>query len=148
MTELTDKISTIGQYLFDLLDANRVDLGLKGVWYGDQEKIPETPAVCVEMGPKNGELNGVPRRRLVVIDAYIILYHERIQDEQENQRQSELKAEQVEDLLHQDDTLGGLVIHSMVTTSEPGYVQRGGAKVKASRLTLQCTSQKTLPYIP
>lgn len=142
---LTDSISTIGQYLFSMLDSNRVDLGLKGVWYGDQEKIPETPAACVEMGLKRRELNGTPRRTLVVIDAYIILYHERISDEQENQRQSELKAEQVENLIHQDPQLGGLVVHSLITSSEPGYVQRGGAKVKASRLTVECTSQKVLP---
>lgn len=146
MADLTDKISVVATYVRDFLDANKADLQMLDVWYGDQDKIPRQPAACVEAGPKARELNGAPRRTQVVMEVYVIIYHEQIADGQESQRLSEQRAEATEDLLHQDSALSGLVIHSLVTSNEPGYVRRGGQQVKASRLTLQCTSQKMLPY--
>jgi hypothetical protein len=77
---------------------------------------------------------------------YLLVYHEKIVDDQQNQLAAERLTEAVEALMHQDSSLDGLVIDSMVTNVEPGYVHRGGAKVKASRMTFQCTSQKMLPY--
>lgn len=146
MADLTDKVSVVATKLLDLLEENKVSLGLLDVWYGDQDKLPRQPAACVEAGSKSRDLNGVPRRTQVIMEVFVIVYHERVSDAEENQRKSELLSEAVEDLLHQDSALDGLVIHSMVTSNEPGYVVRGGAQVKASRLTFQCTSQKMLPF--
>jgi hypothetical protein len=146
MAELTDQVAVVAQYVHDLLEENKVDLGLVDIWYGDQDKIPRQPAACVEAGPKSRDLNGAPRRTSVLMDVYVIIYHEHVTDSEENQKKSEQLAQRVEDFLHQDAQLNGLVIHSMVTTNEPGYVRRGGAQVKASRLTFQCTSQKMLPF--
>jgi hypothetical protein len=115
--------------------------------YGDDlGKIAETPTACVETGPKTNEFNGIPRRVMVIQDVYIIIYHERVSDSQQNQRTSEILSDAIEDLLHQDATLGGVVISSYVRNTEPGYVVRGGAQIKASRLTLQTTSQVMLPF--
>lgn len=146
MADLTDKISVVSQAVHDLLEENKVGLGLADVWYGDQEKLPQTPAACVEAGTKTRDLNGSPRRTQVIMEVFIIVYHERVSDSEENQKKSELLGEAVEDLLHQNEDLSGLVIHSMVISNEPGYVVRGGAQIKASRLTFQCTSQTMLPY--
>lgn len=145
MADLTAKVSVVATKVHDLLEENKVSLGLQDIYYGDQDKIPRQPA-CVEAGSKGQELNGAPRRTAVTMEVFVIVYHEKVADNEENQRKAELLAEAVEDLLHQDSALDGLVIHSMVTSNEPGYVVRGGAQVKASRLTFQCTSQTMLPF--
>jgi hypothetical protein len=146
VADLTDKTSVVAAAVHSLLEENKVALGLVDVWYGDQDKIPRQPAACVEAGSKGRTLNGAPRRTEVTMEVFVIIYHERVTDSEENQRKSELLSEAVESLLHQNQDLDGLVIHSMVTSNEPGYVVRGGAQVKASRLTFQCTSQKMLPF--
>lgn len=146
MADLTDNISIVARKIYSLLDENRVGLGFQDIWYGDQDKTPRTPCAAVESGPKTRELNGAPRRTMVTMTIYVLVYHEKILDVQQNQLESEKLNEAVEALLHQDAALDGLVIDSMVTNVEPGYVNRGGAKVKASRITFTCTSQKMLPY--
>lgn len=146
MADLTDNIGIVATTVYQLFEENKVNLGLADIWYGDQNKLPRMPCAVVESGPKNRELNGVPRRTKVTMDVYVILYHDRVVDGQLNQRNTEELAEAAETLLHQNEDLNGLVIDSMVIANEPGYVVRGGAQVKASRLTFQCTSQKMLPY--
>src|SRR3954470_19042415 len=128
---LTDRLDIIGNYVYQLLLANKVPLGLQDVWYGDQNLTPTTPCAAVETGPKRREYNGAPRRYGVSIEVYVILYMERIQDQQLNRKQAEVLAEDVEILLHEDWTMGGLVIESFVSTSEPGYATRGRALVSA-----------------
>jgi hypothetical protein len=146
VTDLTDSTYEVTRAVHQLFEENKVGLGLLDVYYGDQDKLPRTPCAAVESGSKNRQLNGAPRRTLVTIDVYVIIYFGRVTDGQFNQAESEKMAEAAEALLHQNEDLNGLVIHSLVVTNEPGYVIRGGAQVKASRLTFQCTSQKMLPY--
>lgn len=143
---LTDSIYVVGTAVYTLLDSRKVDLGLQDVWYGDQDKTPRTPCVAVETGPKIRTLNGAPRRTQVDMDVYLLVYHEMIRDTQENQRASEQLSEAIEAVLHEDPTLGGILIHSMVTLNEPGYATRGGALIRASRMTFSCLSQVLLPY--
>jgi hypothetical protein len=142
---LTDRLDILGGYVYNLLLDNKVALGLADVWYGDQNITPTTPCAVVETGPKRRAYNGAPRRYGIAIDIYIILYLEKIQDQQLNRKQSETLAEDVEALLHQDWTMGGLVIESYVATSEPAYATRGRSLVSATRLTLTATSEKMLP---
>jgi len=150
----TDNVDVFNQYLFDKLVDHQADLGMQDTWYGDQEKIPRTPCVAVEAGPKNRELNGSPRRFMVTLESYIMIYHDKIQDTQENARQAQKRAEAVEAVLHADaqmrtdpgDGNSGLVIHSFVMSNEPGYVTRGGNLMSVSRLTFRATSQVMLPY--
>lgn len=143
---LTDRTDVITEAVFDKLVVNKSALGLQDVWYGDQDRMPRTPACAVEPGPKARQHNGTPRRFLVEIDVYVMLYVEKIQDTQENEREMVRLAEETEEVLHSDARLGGLVVHSFVLTSEPGYVTRGGTLLRATRLTFRTTSQKQLPY--
>lgn len=152
---LTDSVAVFAEAVFEKLLANQATLGLQDTWYGDQEKIPRTPCQTVEAGTKHRELNGAPRRTLVSIEVYVMVYHDQIQDVQANARAAQARAEQVEAVLHSDpqwrtnpaDASTGLVIHSFVTANEPGYVRRNnGSLMSASRLTLTATSQVQLPY--
>jgi len=146
MSNLTDDLQLVTTEVHRVFEENKVALGLQDIWYGDQDKLPRMPCATIESGPKNREYNGVPRRTQVVMDVYVIIYHGRVADGQVNQKNAEQLAEKAENLLHQTEDLNGLVIDCLVVSNEPGYVVRGGAQTKASRLTLRCTSQKMLPY--
>lgn len=145
MVELTDSMTVVGKYVEGLLRTNQVALALADVFYGDQERIPRTPAACVEPGDKRRSLNGVPRRTLVDITIYIIVYHYRIRDPQDIREENDLKAEAIETLIHTDCRLGGYVIDSMVTSVESGFQAKGNSLFRASRLTIGARSQVQLP---
>jgi hypothetical protein len=143
----TDKVSVIGQAVFAILTNAAPVLGLQDVFYGDQEKIPRSPTACVETGLKNRELTGVPRRTTNTMQLFIIVYHSRVQDNQVTRLESDQFAELVEDELHKSEnvTLGGLVSHSMVVSSEYGYARRSNLLWTATRMTYQTTSLVNLP---
>lgn len=141
-----DRNDTFAAAVTSLLETNKIKLGLEDVWVGDQERLPRTPCAAVEPGPKTRTYNGVPRRFEVMLEAYILVYVERIQDTQQNVRQSLALAEEIEAVLHEDETVGGLVISSYVSDSTPGYVNRSGTLLSVVRLTFQARSQRRLPY--
>lgn len=143
---LTSSTRVLAQAVYDLVVANKVSLGLADIWYGDEDKTPRTPCVVIESGEKTRSLNAAPRRVEVTFNIYVMIYHAKLGDTQVTREQVEQLAEDVEAVLHADATIGGLVIHSLVALNEPGYASRGGALMKASRLTLQAISNQMLPY--
>jgi hypothetical protein len=120
-------------------------LGFQDVWLGDQAKVPRTPCVSVIPGPKSQIYDSAPRRILAVTEVYVMVYHDRIEDTQENIRAAMALAEETEKVLHGDAQMGGLAIASLVTANDPGYVTRGGNQMSVSRLTFQVTSKAILP---
>jgi hypothetical protein len=145
MTLDTTRLSDVGEYLFDLLETNAAELGLGAVYYGDQERLPVTPAACIETGRTTKELVAIPRRVDTEFEAFIILYHNPVQDVSATRREVERLAEAVEDLVHTKPTLDGLVIHAFVSILEHGYVTKGGTVVRASRLLVTSKSKQNLP---
>jgi hypothetical protein len=145
---LTDKIDTWTTAVFNLINANLSAAELQAVWFGDQDRYPTTPCASVEPGQKMRAYNGVPRMYLVDLNAYVTVYVERIQDTQQNRRDTLRIAEKVETVLHADATLGGLVIDSYVQSSDPGYIDRGKTILSACRLTFTGRSKVGLPHNP
>lgn len=145
MPELTDSLLTVSKYIETMLTTNQGPLGLQDVFFGDQTRIPRTPAACVEPGDKNRTLNGIPRRTQVDFTIYIILYLYRVKDAEAVREESDLVAEAIETLIHTDARLGGHVIDSIVTSVESGYQQKGNSLFRASRLTIGARSQVQLP---
>jgi hypothetical protein len=150
MTQLppTDNILVYADYIYQLLLDRKAELGLIDVWFGDDAsaKLPHTPAATVEGAPKAREYNGAPRRTMNTMDLYVMIYHDKIADVQDNARNAMRRAEAVEAVLHEDAQLNGLVIDSMVISNEPGTADRGGNLMSASRLTFRARSQTLLPY--
>jgi hypothetical protein len=134
-------------YLKPILDSAKSTTTpqIADVWIGDMNKLPRTPAVTLEPGEKRREYNGLPRKTLVILEAFVCVYYGAVQDVELNLQGSISLAEQIEAVLHQDAQLGGNVISSMVTMSEPGVVMKSGALTRATRLTFQAQSQQLLP---
>lgn len=147
---LIDSYMTLAQITHDLLEDNKVALGLQAVYFGDQDRIPVTPTACVEPGGKRRVLNGMPRRTEVNLTCYVLLYHYRLASPEDILKDLETQAELVESFLHMDaqlkDNLNSpRVIHSMVTDIDTGYSTKRNSLFRASRLTFEATSQVLLP---
>lgn len=141
---ITGSLVTVADALTAKLVANKESLGIEDVFYGDQNLIPRSPAVCVETGNKARALAGATRRTDNIFVVYILVYHSEIRSPQSNRRAADALAESIETLIHQDPTLGGLVTHGYVTSVEPGYVDRPNT-MRACRITYEGQSRTLLP---
>lgn len=145
-----DSIPAQVNFLKDKIVAAQANLGISDVFYGDQERIPRTPAVCIEPGEKTRDLNGAPRRVMTEVTTYILIYHNPVTSTETIREQDDNLAEAVEALIHADpqfrDADGNAqVIDSLVSRIESGYQQKRGALYRASRLTVDARVQAQLP---
>lgn len=142
---LTWKLTPVCDYLLTLIETNMVSLGVKAVFYGDQERLPVTPTVCIEPDQSENELKAARRFVGTTIRVYILIYHSKISSVETNRRGSDLMAEAIADLIHTEPTLAGLVIHGFVKNISSGYVNRERTVVRTSRITYEALSQAQLP---
>src|SRR6201995_3181640 len=98
--ELTDSLVVYTSYLKDMIEQNKVLLGVQDVFYGDQTKYPRTPAVALESDVKRREINGAPRRTENDLNAFVIVYHSPVQDTQKTRKDVDILAEAIETLVH------------------------------------------------
>jgi hypothetical protein len=147
MTAPSQRVTDISRALVDLLKVEQADLGLQDVWYGDQAKIPRSPAICVESATKSRSVVGAPRRTQVIFQCFLIVYHARVDDVQIVREEVDMFAEDIEAVIHRSEnvTLGGLVTHGMITSSEFGYANKGGTLWQGVRMTYEAQSTVNLP---
>lgn len=147
MPELTDQLVVVANALKGILEDAQEDLGLEDVFYGDLDRIPRSPAACIETGEKTRELEGAPRRTLVTMPVYIFVYHNALKAASDDQKEeNDLLSEAIETEIHKYPHLGGLVIHGMCTALEPGYEQKQDNIWQVTRITYEATSKVMLPY--
>jgi hypothetical protein len=147
MVDLTDSLVVVAGAVSDILVGVQGTLGIQDIWYGDQDRIPRSPAVCIETGEKTRELNGAPRRTLVSLPIYLLVYHNALEAGANDQRlKNDTLAEAIETELHNHEDLGGLVVHSYCTALEPGYQRKRDALWQVTNITFVATSQVMLPY--
>jgi hypothetical protein len=141
----TDSADVIATYIYDMLEANTSALVIQDVWYGDQELLPRTPAVCVNPGTKKRQFQGATFRTLNDIETYVLVYFGKIQDVQANLHGATQLADSIETLVHSDLTLGGNVIAVLCTQNEPGMINKAGVWMMGARLTFQSMTKTTFP---
>lgn len=146
MTTLTDSTLIIANRMFEIVDEAKAFLGISDVWFGDQQALPRTPSLCVEPGMKKRTLQGVPNMPLTNIDTIFLLYHSKVDIDQQTTRRDCIKvAEDVELYLHQhcDPLLASngsqLTIQGMITEADPGYSYKSRSTYNAVQMTF--TSQ-------
>ncbi len=127
-------VAIIVQATIDLLKGD-ASLGLKDVFYGDQTGIPRTPAVTVELGGKERSYNQTGLFTNLDFSLSIIVYHGLLADVQTIKKELDQFTQAIEDKLHADNTLGGLVISGLVSSVEPGTAIVGQAQFYAHRMT-------------
>ena len=134
---MDSNLSVIVQYIVDKFEANKTALGVKDVFYGDQNRIPNIPSITVEGGDKDRSYTQTGLQTVVNLPVFIYIYHSGIRDLQITKKACDELAEAVEALLHTDVNLGGLVVNGLVTSMEPGFANRGKEIFVVHRLTWQ-----------
>lgn len=126
-------LATVNQAVIDVLKAD-LDLDLKSVFYGDQGAITHTPSATVEINTAERSYNQTGMQTNRVIQVAILVYHGILADVQTLKKELDEYTQAVEDVLHKDNTLGGLVISGIVISVEPGTVAAGNVQFYAHRL--------------
>lgn len=154
MVNITDSVDTVTQYVVDkikiaatahdIVTTSGVTLDSADIYYGDQEKFPRSPSVCVDPGSRTRTLQGVSYRTDNNFSIYILVYHAKIQDNQQTRKEVQQLSEQIETLLHADPTLGGYVVHCFCGLNESGYVYRQNTMYRTCRITFDVYSKTRL----
>jgi hypothetical protein len=144
---LATKLSEVCDRTVLLFREQAEGLGIEesAIFYGDQERIPISPAVCVEPGEKKVELYGAGRMTEVNFVVYILTYHSELRDLESNRRDADRLAETITDLLNADAGFFGLAIHCFVSNVSSGYATKTNNTLRASRITFELKSQERLP---
>jgi len=143
---LTNSLVAFADAVKALIEANMDDLGIEWVFYGDQQKLPGSPVVCVEPDLKTNDLHAAKRQVEIVLRCQVLVYTSEVTSGEENRRNADLLSESIEAVLHLDPTVGGLCIHSIVDSVTSGYASKAGTLVKADRIQFSGLSQSRLPW--
>ena len=120
------------------------------VYYGDQERLPRTPSICVESGDRPRNLAGVPNMTENVFTHFILVYHNPVAELQQTRKDVDHLAYQIEHWLHQDLQLkdsGGnpRLIYGFVINHESGFTFKRETLYRTARLTFQGKNKTSLP---
>jgi hypothetical protein len=140
---MTSSIVDVTQAWIDLLKLER-QLKLHDVFYGDQDLIPNVPALTVEAGTKTRDYNQTGLQTNVELSISFVLFHAKVADRQVTKKELDERAEALETFIHQNTNLDGLVINGLVTSSEPGFIERGSITFHAHRLIWEGLSKERI----
>jgi hypothetical protein len=142
---LTASAETVANAVLGVITAQKVPLGVQQTYYGDQDVLPQTPAVCVSPGNKTREFQGASLRTLNTFETYVYVYFGKLQDVQQNLHAAQTLADAIEPVVHTDMTLGGIVIWTLCIQNEPGVINKMGNLMMGNRMTFQSESKTQLP---
>lgn len=135
------EVSTRIHAILDFPAKKEVLIGpLGSLFYGDQDKLPTTPAVCVEAGTTSRTSVGAQRLTTHNHECFILVYHSKVQDVETNKLESEQIAEGIAKELDRNPFLvgpngeEGVVIDGYCSRIDPGYAVKEGTLYKAVRI--------------
>lgn len=146
----TDSLFVVTDHLFTLMNTNKATFTtpVQDVFYGDQNRIPRTPAITVAASQKTRELAGAPRQMMNNFEVFVNIFFSNVRDITLNHREADQLAEEVEAKIHEDITFNGRVINSFVALNEAGFLNREDTQFRGSRLIVQAMTKKGLPLAP
>jgi len=142
--------SVITEEIRDVLETAHVSGDLKVVYYGDQERIPRTPAAAVMSGPRTRDFNQTGIQYEIMFDTHILVYHGLIQDLATLTKTSEELVETLEATMHLTanrklpDSGDPRIVHGYISSVEPGFAQRGKALFVVHRMTHTSRSRQVI----
>lgn len=136
---MTKYPSVVWQALVDLLRTKWIDIPLNqpdDVYLGEQSRYPRTPAVAVVMTTTNRVLTQTGMQATISFNGYALVIHAPIQNVSFTNLEVAKQTENIVDILDGDKSLGGLLVHSFVVSSEIGVLGTGGGELMiTTRLT-------------
>lgn len=132
---LTDKLAVVTQAVVDhLKNASDYPVPPDDIHYGDRNKIPRYPAVCIFSGGKDRELGGNTQRTENNITVFLIIYYAGADSVGADTKAVDELTDLTEEVLHRDLQMRGTVTSGYVRTIDPGFAVRSGALIKATRI--------------
>lgn len=124
----TDDDAVVAQAIEDLVNANKADLLLDDVLYGDHNMIPHASAAIVMPGGMRRDLAGVAApggrtQNTMVVE--VVLHWSKVGDEATERKAADARGKALERKLHEDTTLGGIIIHGFVVQVDRGNTIMG-----------------------
>jgi hypothetical protein len=111
-------------FIYDLLDNKKADLGIKYIARIDENLIPEYPAVLVNLAPITRELHATQMFR-VVWNITIWVFHAELTVGKAIRSKEDIElATNIRKLLHEHRTLDGHIVHGYVNGEFPGETTR------------------------
>lgn len=148
MADPTDRLDLIAEKVYDLLTEQKDAMEIADIWFGEQSKIPRTPAVCVIPDGKRREPAGPPRRSKNTFRIHLDVYFFKVQAVEQNDRALVTLTDNIETVLHADMTLGGLVFGSMVQGVDSGTLNKDRTLFRGTRIVFEAESLTLLPMRP
>jgi hypothetical protein len=148
MYQNTAHITDVHTALIELLEAGASEIGVLKVYDDDVDKVDVTPSVGVQMLRTRRERNESGMMVTNQHTLYVLLYHAKITQQGKLTREANVLAEKVMDLINRRDpvtqgpnTLNGLVFNLFAGDSDAGTVRKGGARMRAVRITVTALSR-------
>lgn len=133
------KLSAIVRTLRDNILAS--NLGYAAVYIGDETLIPATPAVSILAGPLTRNPAETGFTSMNVFDATFRIYHAKLGAQHLNRLECIEIAEDLEEFLLVDKTLGGMLYTSHCTSIEPGFSELGQQIMVSTQVNWQGRSK-------
>jgi len=124
----TDDDATVAQAIEVLVNANKAALLLDDVLYGDHNMIPHASAAIIMPGGMRRELAGVAApggRTANNMMVEVVLHWSKVGDEATERKAADQRGKLLERKLHEDTTLGGIIIHGFVNQVDRGNTIMG-----------------------
>lgn len=134
----TDDDTVVAEYIFNLINANKADLLIDTVLYGNHVNLPSAGVAVVTAMGKRRILAGVSapggrtENQLMVL---IELNWSKVGDESTERRAADTRANLLEDLIHSDTTLDGIIIHGFISEVDRGEVTSNNSMFRSVRMS-------------
>lgn len=113
-------------YIYNMLTVNKVALGLRSVFYGDDEWTAPYPAAVLTPGGLLRVPHSTQNFRVQLTITIFVMHANLSTDHRARTREDLIMATAVSDLLHSDKSLGGNIISGsgIVISETPGVTNR------------------------
>jgi len=134
-------------YVHDYIDSRKGELGIAYVAYGEEDLLPEYPAVIVTAEPVNRDLHGTHTFGITLELSIWVLHANLDVSRRQRTREDLLLVTGIRNLLHGNlrlydpDTNEPNVIHAYVSAEVPGTVVRKSDAIVATRMSYTATTQ-------
>jgi hypothetical protein len=119
-------------YLYNVLETDKGDLGLGYVGYGDERLLPQYPAVVVSYNAPTDRTLHATRHFRLEFSIQLVVYHAKMSASHKTRTREDMQlAAAIRNKLHEDKRFGGGVIFGYVASERPGVMadDRGEANV-------------------
>lgn len=144
----TDSSDVVATYILNLLQSSASTLGIdpeRGFYFGEQDLLPTSPAICVLPAPETSAYAGAGGRPVMIqFQTYVMVYVDIIRDVQLNTHQATQLTTAIKHVVHADKNLGGNVLDCYCVQVEPGYALKKGALMAAARMNFRSKAKKIL----